>query len=169
MNDRVTRPSLGVWSAVSSSPEATEALAQALGARLDAPFVVSLSGGLGAGKTAFTRGFVEGVQPGEGEFVSSPTYAVCHAYETEVPVHHYDLYRLSGEDDLESVGFRDSLDEAIVVVEWPEQVASVRALVDVEAHLRVRDESTRTIELHALSQRGLQALDALAGGWTRER
>lgn len=148
--------------ATSDSPESTEDLAAELGALLSAPLVIALDGDLGAGKTAFTRGLVDGVFPGEGEFVSSPTWAVCNAYETDPPIHHYDLYRLSGEDDLESVGFRDSLEDAIVVVEWPTQVASVAALVDLEVQIRLVDASTRSLTLAARTARGAACLTALS-------
>lgn len=149
----------------STSVEQSEALAADVGAQLTVPFVLTLSGDLGAGKTAFTRGLVEGVQPGEGEFVASPTYAVCHAYETEPPVHHFDLYRLAGEDDLESVGFRESLPEAIVIVEWPEQVPSVSALADIRATFRRVSDDERVFTLSAYSARGRVVLEALSDDW----
>lgn len=149
----------------SCSAEESEALAASLGALLQPPFLLTLSGDLGAGKTAFTRGLVEGVHAGEGEFVASPTYAVCHAYETDPPVHHYDLYRLAGEDDLESVGFRESLDVAIVIVEWPEQVESITKLADIRATLRCVDDTERHIVLSAFTERGREVLHALPATW----
>lgn len=149
--------------AESDSLEATELLGEVLGGCLRAPCVLSLDGDLGAGKTSFTRGLVDGVQQGEGDFVSSPTYAVCNAYETEPPVHHYDLYRLASEDDLESVGFRDSLDDAIVIVEWPTQVASVASLVDIEVQIRVLSETSRRLTVKSTSSRGAEMLEALEG------
>ena len=143
----------------------SEALARCLGASLLAPCVLALDGDLGAGKTTFTRGLVDGVQDGEGDFVASPTWAVCHAYETDPPVNHFDLYRLSGEDDLESVGFRDALEGAIVIVEWPGRVHSVAELVDLELRLRVTGEFSRSVELMARSRRGHEMIAALGAPW----
>lgn len=155
--------------AESDSLETTEILGEYLGSCLRAPCVLSLDGDLGAGKTSFTRGLVDGVQQGEGDFVSSPTYAVCNAYETEPPIHHYDLYRLASEDDLESVGFRDSLDDAIVIVEWPTQVASVAALVDIEVQIRVVRETSRHLTATSKTKRGSEILSNLELGAWRDR
>lgn len=145
----------------SDNVEATEALAAQLGATLLGQECISLHGDLGAGKTAFTRGLVDGVEPGEGDFVASPTYGVCHVYETLPAIHHYDLYRLEGEDDLESVGFYDSIGEAIVVIEWPEKVPSVLSRTDLRVHLQRISEDERSIEIAAYSARGEACLDAL--------
>lgn len=145
----------------SNSPDDTEAIAATLGALLQAGDGVALRGDLGAGKTAFTRGLVDGVQTGEGDFVASPTYAVCHVYETDIPVHHYDLYRLESEDDLESVGFYDSLGEAILVIEWPEKVASVLSRVDLDVNLTRLDDTARSIEFRARTPRGTVLVNAL--------
>lgn len=148
----------------SDSVDATEQLAARLGATLQGSECITLHGDLGAGKTAFTRGLVDGVQEGEGDFVASPTYAVCHVYETQPEVHHYDLYRLESEDDLESVGFYDSIGEPILVVEWPEKVPSVLARTDLRVQLTRLSEDERAIEIAAHSVRGETCLDALLEG-----
>ncbi len=84
--------------------------------------VIGFLGDLGAGKTAFTRGFVEGL--GIKADVSSPTFAICNDYiGEESRVLHYDMYRIDSWDDLYSTGFFDSLDSgAYILVEWSENV-----------------------------------------------
>lgn len=84
--------------------------------------VIGFLGDLGAGKTAFTRGFVEGL--GIKADVSSPTFAICNDYiGEESRVLHYDMYRIDSWDDLYSTGFFDSLDsDAYILVEWSENV-----------------------------------------------
>lgn len=147
----------------SSSPEGTESIGFLLGEHLrTSPLFVTLEGTLGAGKTALTRGIVEGVTPGEGDFVSSPTYAVCNVYPTEPPIYHYDLYRLMSEDDLESVGFYDSLERGILIVEWPQKVKSVLERSDLKISLRTIDHASREIEVRASSERGLHLLKTWA-------
>lgn len=150
-----------VRSFLSDSPETTEHLAALLGATLKSGDCVTLHGDLGAGKTAFTRGLVDGVQEGEGDFVASPTYAVCHVYETVPEVHHYDLYRLETEDDLESVGFYDSIGAPILVIEWPEKVPSVLARTDVRVTLNRVSDDERAIEIAAYSARGEACVEGL--------
>ncbi len=81
------------------------------------PRFVALRGDLGAGKTEFTRGFASVASP--GSFVRSPTYALVNEYKKgNIPLFHFDIYRLSDEDDLYSTGYYDYLDRGICLVEW---------------------------------------------------
>lgn len=148
---------------MSRSPRQSEAIAAILGGLLQGGERIALEGGLGAGKTTWTRGLVEGVQSGEGEFVSSPTYAVCHVYPTTPEVYHYDLYRLTSEDDLESVGYYDTPAESIVLLEWANNVPSVRGAVDLEVHLEPADNDpdTRTLTFVGVSPAGRARVRAL--------
>ena len=84
--------------------------------------VIGFLGDLGAGKTAFTGGFVEGLGIDAG--VSSPTFAICNDYiGEENRVLHYDMYRIETWDDLYSTGFFDSLESgAYILIEWSENV-----------------------------------------------
>ena len=84
--------------------------------------VIGFLGDLGAGKTAFTSGFVKGL--GIDCDVSSPTFAICNDYiGEENRVLHYDMYRIESWDDLYSTGFFDSLEsEAYILVEWSENI-----------------------------------------------
>lgn len=136
--------------------EGTELLGVLLGEILQTPLLMTLEGALGAGKTAFTRGLVEGIAPGEGDFVSSPTYAVCNIYPTIPPVYHYDLYRLESEDDLESVGFYDSVDQGVLVIEWPQRVPSVFERAAIQLSIEIVNENTRDIRILAANARGAQ-------------
>ena len=84
--------------------------------------VIGFLGDLGAGKTAFTSGFVQGL--GIDADVSSPTFAICNDYiGKENRALHYDMYRIESWDDLYSTGFFDSLDSgAYILVEWSENI-----------------------------------------------
>lgn len=77
--------------------------------------VVLLSGPLGAGKTTFVRGYVEGL--GHTEPVRSPTFNLVQVFETRPPVMHADLYRVQGAQGL---GLEDYLQTHVCFVEWPE-------------------------------------------------
>lgn len=126
------------------------AVARALGSAFA---IIGLEGELGAGKTAFTRGFVKTLAPEAEVLVASPTYAICHTYRTEPALHHLDLYRVSDEDDLESTGVRDLIERSVMLIEWPSCVPSVLELlhyrVDIE-HGRTEDERTLTFSATAL-------------------
>lgn len=96
--------------------------AKRVAALLKAGDFVALRGDLGAGKTLFVRGLVEGLG-GAAEEVHSPSFTLVHRYETCPPLYHLDLYRLGeAEEELIALGFEEYFDprEAIVAVEWAE-------------------------------------------------
>jgi tRNA threonylcarbamoyladenosine biosynthesis protein TsaE len=91
----------------------------ALAARVRAGDVITLSGPLGVGKTAFARGLLAALgHPGE---VPSPSFAIVQPYDdVDPPVWHVDLYRIEQPSELQELGL-DSAAEAVLVVEWPER------------------------------------------------
>ena len=103
------------------SPEATRRLGVDFGSLLSGPHTVLLTGGMGAGKTAVTKGIVEGM--GIFDDVSSPTYTLVNAYEDgDKKVYHFDLYRLEHAFELEDTGIFDVLGyEGACLLEWGEQ------------------------------------------------
>ena len=105
------------------SPEETEALGAALASSLRPGQVVAFRGPLGAGKTAFTRGLARGL--GVTGPVTSPTYTIVNEYTGgRMPLFHFDMYRLSSEEDLFDIGWEDYLDRGgLCVVEWSERVS----------------------------------------------
>ena len=108
----------------SHSTEETENFGQALAARLKPGDVVAYSGGLGAGKTAFTRGLARGL--GCTGRVTSPTFTIVNEYEGRLPLFHFDLYRLGSADELFDIGWEEYLDRGgVCAVEWSEQADGV--------------------------------------------
>lgn len=107
----------------SRSTRDTERLGERLGRALRGGEFVGLSGELGAGKTAFARGFSRGAGVPEGT-VSSPTFALVNAYEgASLRILHADLYRVSDADELYAAGFYDLLTSgAALLVEWIDRV-----------------------------------------------
>lgn len=107
-----------------NSAAETMAFAEKVGARLRAGDVIAYFGGLGAGKTTFTRGLAKGM--GLPDVVSSPTFAIVQEYHgSGLSLYHFDMYRIDGAADLESTGFYDyPLDEAVFAIEWSEHIAS---------------------------------------------
>lgn len=109
------------------SVEETWALARELAKELKPGDVVCLEGDLGAGKTTFTQGLAAAM--GVAGRVTSPTFCIVQehrAAEGDGLLVHMDLYRLSGEDDVEAIGWEDYLARgAVIVVEWPERAGSL--------------------------------------------
>ena len=85
------------------------------------PKFVALCGGLGAGKTAFTRGFCSVCCPKAN--VKSPSFALVNEYRGETNVFHFDVWRITDDDDLYSVGYYDYFDrDGIILCEWADNI-----------------------------------------------
>lgn len=130
---------------VSNSPEETEDLGAALAERLRPGSVVAFAGDLGAGKTAFVRGMARGL--GIRERVTSPTFTIVNEYESgRLPLFHFDMYRLSSEDELFDIGWEDYLGrEGVCAVEWSENVSGAldRDCIRVDIRRGERDSQRR--------------------------
>ena len=119
---------------LSHSPEETEHIGEELGRTLHAGSVVAYRGGLGMGKTAFTRGLARGL--GCCGRVTSPTFTIVNEYSGDIPLFHFDMYRLGGEDELFDIGWEDYLTRGgVIAVEWSERVED--ALDEVEKLIRI--------------------------------
>ena len=107
---------------LSHSPEETERIGEMLGRQLHSGTVLALRGGLGMGKTAFTRGLAKGL--GCTDRVTSPTFTIVNEYlGGRLPLFHFDMYRLPDSDALFDIGWEDYLDRGgVCAVEWSEQV-----------------------------------------------
>lgn len=101
----------------SRSAEETKQLGRSLAATVRND-TICLFGEMGCGKTEFVKGFLEGL--GYDGDATSPTFALFHTYEAQKTVYHYDLYRLSGYDDLYSIGFFDRRPDTVSLIEWSE-------------------------------------------------
>jgi len=110
---------------ISDSAEATEKvgayLAELISSDTENPRFVALCGGLGAGKTAFTRGFCSSLCPNAA--VRSPSFALVNEYRGSTDVYHFDVWRITDDDDLYSTGFYDYQErEGIIICEWADNI-----------------------------------------------
>lgn len=132
---------------LSHSPEETEHIGEMLGRRLRPGTVVAYRGGLGMGKTAFTRGLARGL--GCAGRVTSPTFTIVNEYDGATPLFHFDMYRLGNSDELFDIGWEDYLTRGgVCAVEWSERVDDAMPAdtlwVDIA---RGTDESDRIITI----------------------
>lgn len=108
---------------ITRSTEETVQLGARLGAALRGGEVIAYTGGLGAGKTAFTRGLARGLEIPMR--VTSPTYTIVNEYTGgRLPLFHFDMYRLGSSEDLFDIGWEDYLLRGgVCAVEWSENVS----------------------------------------------
>ncbi|TPM03839.1 tRNA (adenosine(37)-N6)-threonylcarbamoyltransferase complex ATPase subunit type 1 TsaE [Mesorhizobium sp. B2-3-10] len=83
--------------------------------------VLALKGDLGAGKSTLARALIRALADDAGLEVPSPTFTLVQSYDTRVPVHHFDLYRLSSAAELDELGFEEALAQGAALIEWPER------------------------------------------------
>jgi tRNA threonylcarbamoyladenosine biosynthesis protein TsaE len=132
----------------SGDPERTIAIGRILGGLLPRGAVVSLEGGLGAGKTLIAKGICAGL--GVPDEVTSPSFVLAEEYAGVVPVLHYDLYRLDCVDDVERIGLFDAVDgRSVVIVEWGDRLDPDLLEPDVRIVLEIAGERSRTIRIEA--------------------
>ena len=127
----------------------TEQLGEQLAKKLSSGAVVAYSGGLGMGKTAFTRGLAKGL--GYTGRVTSPTFTIVNEYLGSIPLFHFDVYRLDSSDALYDIGWDDYLDRGgVCAVEWSENIADAlpedTILVHINRHEDHDDWRIITIE-----------------------
>lgn len=130
------------------SPSETERIGENLGKTIKDGTVVAMFGDLGAGKTAFTRGFARGM--GIDCDVSSPTFALVNEYRgNSRTLYHFDMYRISGWDDLYSTGYFDYLDAGgCLIIEWSENIEAILPEDCIRVTItKTQDFNERNIEI----------------------
>lgn len=126
------------------------------------PLILTFSGEIGAGKTTFIRAMLRAL--GITSAIKSPTFSLVESYQLhEVQIHHFDLYRIDDETELEYIGFRDYFSaNALCCIEWPERAKQSLDRVDISFSLRVKNAG-RELIAQASSSQGIKILACLVG------
>ena len=131
---------------ITTSESETEALGAKLAASLPGGSVVAMYGDLGAGKTAFVRGMARGM--GLQVRVSSPTFTIVNEYLGQRELIHFDMYRLSGADELFDIGWEDYLARgAVCAVEWSENVEDAFCGDEIRVRIEKLSDTGRKITI----------------------
>lgn len=141
---------------------ATEQIALRIGACLVPPVVLTFSGEIGAGKTTCIRALIRSL--GVNSAIKSPTFSLVESYQgTHLQIHHFDLYRINDETELDYIGFRDYFSaNAVCCIEWPERAPSYLAKADIGFTLGLKGAG-REMRIDAFSSAGAAILSCLVG------
>ena len=153
-----------------NSAEGTRAVAEAIGTLLEPGDVVSLTGDLGAGKTAFVQGAARAL--GVAEPVLSPTFTLVREYEGTTRVYHLDVYRLDRLQDVLDLGFDEMLDlGGIVLIEWGDAIQALLPESYLQVELTMPHDEPETVRRLVADAQGpgwalrWERLEQLVGPW----
>jgi len=132
--------------------QSTYAVGMAVAEILAPGDTILLSGDLGAGKTALTKGIAAGLGIDVG--ITSPTFNIMRVHKGRLTLYHVDLYRLDSPAQLQDIGYFDVFDSGgVIVVEWgnrfPQSVPASYVFVDI----RIIGDEVRELSLAAHGSR----------------
>lgn len=108
----------------SNSPEETAKIANEFAKTLKSGDCICMYGNLGVGKTAFVQGLAKGL--GIEEILSSPTFTIVNCYEGNLPLYHFDVYRIQDEDEMYEIGYEEYVyGDGVSVIEWSENIKEI--------------------------------------------
>ena len=147
---------------VSHGVEQTRRLGAYLGRLLERGDSVLLEGDFGSGKTTFTQGVAKGMGI-DSRYVNSPTFTLINEYKGgTLPLHHIDLYRLEGNEQLATLGLDEYFEgDGVTVVEWPSGAAPWLPDSRLMINFSYINDTKRTLRFYALGERYTQLMDDL--------
>ena len=131
---------------ISHSEKETEDIGYRFGKALRRGDVVSLTGSLGAGKTVLAKGIARALSIEEA--IVSPTFTIVQEYDGTQKLYHLDLYRLSGDDEFESMGGEEFLyPDGITLIEWSEKIEDMLPDSTIFVEIAINEDLTRKITI----------------------
>ncbi len=132
---------------IAHNEQETIQIAADLANRLTSGTVVALYGTLGAGKTAFCRGFIQSLTSKDIE-VPSPTFTLLQIYDTpKSPIYHFDMYRLKSPEEAYEIGIEDAFAEGISLIEWPEKLGYLLPKKHISVTIEILPDMSRQITI----------------------
>ncbi len=137
MNDVVIR---------TASEEETAAVGECIGKQAVNDLFIALSGDLGTGKTHFVQGLAKGM--GIAGVVGSPTFTIMNYYDGELPLKHFDFYRLNSADEIYNIGWEEYSAGGVTVVEWADMFPEVIPEESIWIAMKYISETEREIHIY---------------------
>ena len=146
---------------VTHSPEETAHLAGTIGKIIREGTVICLDGELGVGKTLFVRALARTL--GVESDVTSPTFNLMNIYDAACPIVHFDLYRITSEEELEDIGFYEYAEatEGIVLIEWAEKFPDAMPADHLSVRIEALNDEERQFTFAAKGKKSRALLEEL--------
>jgi tRNA threonylcarbamoyladenosine biosynthesis protein TsaE len=147
---------------ITNSDKETLKLGERLGLCLTAGDMVALIGGMGSGKTLFTKGIALGLGLGPETIITSPSFSIVNEYDYGRVFYHMDLFRLEGLSDLRLTGLEEYLNVGgVVVMEWADRWPTILPERRVEVKFEILDEQRRDISINGQGPRGMEIIECM--------
>lgn len=141
-----------VFDKIVSSPQETQKLGAEFARTLTPGTVITFNGNLGAGKTTCIKGLCAGL--GVTQHVTSPTFTLINEYAGDLPVYHFDFYRIQSEYEVVDLGLAEYFEgDGVCLIEWPDVIEHLLPKNRFEFRLEWDPSTpmeTRHITLHSL-------------------
>ncbi len=135
-----------------NSADETIAIGERLGKLLSPGNVIALYGDLGAGKTTLTRGIAAGI--GLDADIHSPTFTLIHEHAGRIPIYHVDLYRLSSEQEVETLGLEEYIySDGVTIIEWGDRMKSMLPVERLDITLKMTGDTERQLIFETNSEK----------------
>lgn len=132
----------------SNSPDQTMDIAKEFSKKVKKSDIICLRGDLGAGKTQFVRGFIQGFGF-TGNEVTSPTFTVINEYRGNPSIYHFDCYRLEHYSEAVEIGAEEYFyGDGITIIEWPDKISEILPNDSVDITIKVLSENKREFIFH---------------------
>jgi tRNA threonylcarbamoyladenosine biosynthesis protein TsaE len=142
----------------------TETMGLHIAKCIESPAVFAFRGDLGAGKTTLIRAMLRSL--GITGPIKSPTFSLVESYQLpkkSIELHHFDLYRIEDEAELEFIGFRDYFSHNMICcIEWPERAPNALGAYDVDFSFLSVNDMHRVLKVTAMSALGVIFLSCLS-------
>lgn len=146
----------------STDVEQTLRLGNLLGTLLAPGDVIALVGELGAGKTTLVKGIARGLGVADKRAVKSPTFSLIHRYEGRIPIHHFDVYRLKGTQEMFDLGSDEMIyGDGVAIIEWADKVPECLPEKHLEITLSLVSNHERTIQLRSYGEHYDKMIDTI--------
>jgi len=146
------------WVKFTKSEEETRRIGRAIGKSLLPGDIICLVGELGSGKTTITQGIAQGL--GVRGSVSSASFKLINEYEGQIPVYHFDLFRLDKLSEVEELGYREYFyNQGVTIIEWAEKMRPLWPEKRVEIELKIISDNNREIKITNLIDREISLND----------